>query len=181
MRNSRRKERGTLAANHGGVKAIALWRVCACLAAALALGIAACSEQERTFSPTPQLQKQLGLPLYPNAVPVRKGAHEMTMSSRFGETISLIVQYETNDDFDKVRAFYNERLPSTKRVISIPMGQVHTVTMQFTDKTGQKQVTLVAIRGVTMIQLQSTTLNFASPSAEPSANPAPSTAPAPSG
>jgi hypothetical protein len=149
----------------------------ACIVAAVALAASACSERMREIPQTPQLAKQLGLPLYPHAKLARRGAREMTMSSRLGETISVVVSYETMDDFAKVRQFYEERLPSTKRVISIPMGQISNVTMQFTDKAGQKQVTIISMRGMTIIQLQSTTLNFAQPSAEPSGPQPPSSAP----
>jgi hypothetical protein len=141
-------------------------------AIALAFSASACSERMRMVTPTPQLVKQLGLPLYPNAKLTRRGAQQMTMSSQLGETTTVVVSYQTPDDFAKVRQFYEERLPSTKRVISIPLGQINDVTMQFHDKAGQKQVTLVSLRGLTMIQLQSTTLSFAPPSAEPS-GPAP--------
>jgi hypothetical protein len=163
----------------GGQKAGMMARAAGlCAIVALALATSACSQRLREVTPTPQLVKQLGLPVYPNAKLTRRGAQQMTMSSRLGETVSLIVSYETTDDFAKVREFYEQRLPSTKRVISIPLGQVNDVTMQFHDKAGQKQVTLVSLRGVTMIQLQSTTLSFAPPSAEPSgAAPAPSFSP----
>jgi hypothetical protein len=150
-----------------------------CLIVALALAASACSEKIREVPPTPQLLKQLGLPIYPHAKLTRRGANEMTMASRLGETVSVIVSYETKDDFAKVRQFYDERLPSKKRVISIPMGQISNVTMQFVDKTGQKQVTLVSMRGLTVIQLQSTTLNFSQTSATPSV-PAPAASASPS-
>jgi hypothetical protein len=150
-----------------------------CLVIAVALAASACSERLRAVPATPQLVKQLGLPLYPNAKLTRRGAQEMTMSSQLVETISIIASYQTTDDFAKVRQFYDERLPSTKRVISIPLGGINTVTMQFTDKTAQKQVTLVSVRGVTMIQLQSTRLSFAPPSAGPSGSSPTSTSPSP--
>jgi hypothetical protein len=173
-----RKDRIAWAANGLVMLASSSRLTCACLVAALAIAVAACSEQERTVPATPELLKQMGLPLYPHATPMRRGAHQMTMSSRLGATISMIVQYESTDDFEKIRQFYEERLPSTKRVIAIPIGQVHNITWQFADKTGQKQVSLVSIRGITLIQLQSTTLSFAQPSSSPSAAASPPAAPA---
>jgi len=157
----------TSAANSQLVVVISRRFTCACVVAALALSLAACSEEQRTVPATPKLIKQMGLPLYPNSVPVRRGAHEMTMSSRLGQTISVILQYESTDDFDKIRQFYEERLPTTKRTVAIPMGQFKNVTWQFTDKMGQKQVSLFTIQSTTVIQLQNTTLSFAQPSSSP--------------
>src|SRR5262249_3807555 len=141
------KDRIASPSNRSAVETIGRRFACACLVAAFAVAVAACSEQERTVPATPELLKQIGLPMYPHATPVRRGAHQMTMSSRLGATISVIVQYESADDFAKIQQFYEERLPSTKRTIAIPIGQVHNITWQFTDKTGQKQVSLVSVQG----------------------------------
>jgi len=153
---------------------------CACIVAALALGMSACTSQLRNVTPTPEFEKRLGLPLYPHATLVDKGAQEMTMSSQLGETKTEIAQYETTDDFATVRRFYDERLPSTKRVVFVPLGPVSTLVMRFSDKTGTKQVTLSGTKGVTVIQLQNTTLDFSQPGAQPSSSaPAASTSPSP--
>lgn len=145
--------------------------LCVCVVAAFALAASGCSERIREVAPTPQLVKEIGLPLYPNSKPTARAAREVTMSSQLGVTRAVVLSYETTDGFAKVRQFYEDRLPRNKRELSIPMGQFNNVTMQFTDPSGRKQVQIMSFQGMTMIQLESTTLTFTQPSAEPSAAP----------
>lgn len=118
---------------------------------------------------TPELLREIGLPIYPGAKPASNApALRQLLQTPYGGSEVLLVFMETADDFDRVVAFYAGQLPATSRKFLFHMGGGGSAAFEFWAKDGQRQVTLTAIRGVTLIQLQNTKLVLPSPSPSPS-------------
>ncbi len=110
---------------------------------------------------TPQLEHQLGLPLYPNAKPI--SAQEFTPPGAAARTTTVIM-FQTTDDPSKVESFYLKRLPPSTRKMSMSLGFVKPELLQYFDAHEVKQVSIMSMMGSTMIQLQSTPLKRTPPS-----------------
>ena len=124
-----------------------------------------CSVHTQPVKPTPALIKQVGLPVYPNAKPIM--ANDTTQASRLGQADSVSVGFITNDDVDRVQAFYAKRVPANVRLMRIPLGFTTTVAYQWYDKDTQKQVLFERVKGQTIISLQSVKIGLPGERASP--------------
>ncbi|MBV8365460.1 MAG: hypothetical protein JO194_03075 [Candidatus Eremiobacteraeota bacterium] len=107
------------------------------------------------------------MPVYPGSRPA-DSAREQTARAVVGSTDTLTVMMTTRDRFDDVKRFYEDALPKGKREVTLPMGKLSNCTMQFYEKNAQKQVTLLTINGMTVIELASTAIGPLVPAASPS-------------
>ena len=93
----------------------------------------------------------LGLPIYPGAQPNGNGS----LSSETSEGKSQMLTMETADSFDKVYAFYKDKLPAGSEKTHVSMAGNQMASFQVganTDKV-QKSVTITAAGGKTSILL----------------------------
>ncbi len=120
---------------------------------------------------TPQVLREIGLPIYPGARPSgREPAVRQRFTTGYGGTNALVVVLETPDDFDRVVAFYAGQLPATSRKFAFHNFGVGSAEFEFWVKDGQRQVTLTSIQGTTLIVLQATKLTVPAPRASASAS-----------
>jgi len=129
-----------------------------------------CSAHTRQITPIAAL-KQIGLPIYPNAVAIR--GQELTDSSKFGGADQFQAMFTTRDDMSRVQDFYGKHVPQNARKMFIPLGFTTAVAFQWYVKNTQKQVVFEKFKDTTLIELQSMTISFptSSQSATPSAQP----------
>ena len=130
-----------------------------------------CSIHARQIPPNAALVKQIGLPVYPNAAPVK--GQELMDSSKLGDANQLQVMFVTHDDISRVQDFYAKHVPKDARKIVVPLGFTTTTAYQWYVKNVQKQVMFEKVKDTTIIQLQAMTINLpaSSQSATPSAQP----------
>jgi hypothetical protein len=121
-----------------------------CLAAACQIS---CTMSVKPVKPTQATIEQIGLPIYPHAVPVR--AADINQNVAVVHVNSLSVDFETSDPFDKVVAYYQARLPRTAQRLAVPMGFANDVTFQFFKGPYQKQVMIISVKDMRMISLRS--------------------------
>ncbi|MBV8082887.1 MAG: hypothetical protein JO347_07175 [Candidatus Eremiobacteraeota bacterium] len=130
----------------------------------------ACSSSTAKVPHTPQIEKTIGLPVYPGATPMGDDT-ESTTNTPVGAMTTITAGFETTHSFEAVKAYYDRRSPASKRQISLPFGgRIKDETVQFVSGSAQKQISLVEVRGVTMIMLSSTNLKFERPSPSPAAS-----------
>ena len=93
----------------------------------------------------------LGLPVYPGATPSKSGA----FSSQTKMGGAQVVTLETTDPFDKVYAFYHEKMPAGSEKMKVSEGGASMATFQIgSDKDkSHKGVSIVAAAGKTNITL----------------------------
>jgi hypothetical protein len=130
-----------------------------------------CSMHVRRVPPDAAFIKQIGLPVYPHAQPLR--GQELTTSMKLGDADQLEVTMLTRDDVSRVQDFYAKRVPKNARKTVIPLGFVTGTVYQWDVQDTQKEIMIERIKDTTIIQLQSMTLRVPtlSPSATPSAQP----------
>src|ERR1700736_903275 len=97
-----------------------------------------CSVHAHQIPPNAALVKQIGLPVYPNATPIK--GQEFTNSSKLGDANQLQVMFATHDDISRVQDFYAKRVPKDARKIVVPLGFTTTTAYQWYVKNVQKQV-----------------------------------------
>jgi hypothetical protein len=131
------------------------------------IALAACSATQRNL-PVNQALADIGLPVYPGATPTTKYGGEQSSRSLIGSMKSTVIMLSTPDSLDRVKSFYEARLPKVKREVVLPLGRFSTITMQFFVKNKQKQVTIIHIGGETAIELGSTAFGALIPTPEPS-------------
>ena len=134
---------------------------------ACVIALAACSATQRKL-PVNQALTDIGLPVYPGAEPATNYGSEQSSRSLIGSMKRTVILLSTTDSLDRVKNFYEERLPKVKHETTLPVGRFSTVTMQFSVKNVLKQVTMIQVQGVTAIQLTSTAIGALIPTPEPS-------------
>jgi hypothetical protein len=132
----------------------------------IALATCSCTMKTQRVAVTPTLIKQIGLPVYPNAKPFV--GQDIVQSLGPGSTNMLSATFQTTDDPARVESFYAQRVPKYARKMSIPMGFAKAIGFVYYEKTSQKQVTLTELKNMTLIQLQTMTINTTTPTPQQS-------------
>lgn len=93
----------------------------------------------------------LGLPVYPGATPSKSGA----FSAQTKQGGAQIITLETADSFDKVYAFYRDKMPAGSEKMKVSVAGSSMATFQVgTDKDkSRKGVSLTTAQGKTEITL----------------------------
>lgn len=116
---------------------------------------------------TPAIIEEVGLPLYPGATPDRNGPLRITTEIKELRLQSLIVTLATHDPVDKVKAFYDSRLPQGSLLRHFHLGPYNSAQflVRKTEKLS-KMVTLTGLRQLTEIQLISAIASNVNPTAQ---------------
>ena len=130
-----------------------------------------CSFQVRQIPPDAALMKQIGLPVYPHAQPLK--GQELKTSMRLGDADQFKATFVTHDDLARVQDFYAKRVPKNASKTAIALGFMTGTVYQWDARDTQKEITIGRIKDMTIIELQSMTLSIPtlSQSATPSAQP----------
>lgn len=93
----------------------------------------------------------LGLPIYPGATPSKSGA----FSAQTKQGGAQIITLETTDSFDKVYAYYHDKMPTGSEKMKIAVAGSSMATFQIgSDKEkSRKGVSLTTAQGKTEITL----------------------------
>lgn len=138
---------------------------CVAIVSVAVLG-AGCSVRVRQVTPDAALMKQIGLPVYPHAQPLK--GQELRTSMRFGDADQLKVTLVTRDDLSRVQDFYAKRVPKNASKTTIGLGFMTGAVYQWDDRNTQKEITIGRIKEITIIDLQSMTLRVPTLSQSPS-------------
>lgn len=131
-------------------------RMLPCFAGVLCLALiclAGCSMNAKVVKPTQATIEQIGLPVYPHAVPMHASDINQQVAVMHVNTVS--VDFVTKDPFEKIVAFYQKQLPPTAQRVVVPMGFAEDVTFQFFTGPYQKQVMIMSIKDMRVISLRS--------------------------
>lgn len=137
--------------------------VCAVVFVAVLAVAPGCGINARTVTPTPDVIRQIGLPLYPHARPLnamrlRNKAGPMTMDS-------LVATFATDDDVERTAAFYAKALPRAKRSTA-PFGGMVRLNIQEINKRGpsfDRAVSISPMKNGALIQLMRMTMEMPTP------------------
>jgi hypothetical protein len=121
-----RKLRGHMRSNRIGALIVAL------------LGTSACARSQpvTSYATTALQATALGAPLYPGAQADEGGS----FVTRRGNRIAEVAAFQTTDSFERVQAFYRDRLPAGSQIISASTANGLAATFNFGSRGGRVTV-----------------------------------------